>query len=69
MRFSVGHARGIAVQALGIEPERVGFLAQALVGPTELLPQRRQGRAVRVCFCGGFLVQPGIHGQDGGVGQ
>ena len=27
MRFAVGHARGIAVQALGIEPERIGLLA------------------------------------------
>lgn len=69
MRLAVGHARGIAVQALGIEPERIGLLAQALVGLAQFLAQRRQGRVVRVCFCGGCLVQPGIHGQDGGVGQ
>lgn len=69
MRLAVGHARGIAVQALGIEPKRIGLLAQALVGLAQFLAQRRQGRVVRVCFCGGGLVQPGIHGQDGGVGQ
>ena len=69
MRLSVGHSRGIAVQALGIEPERIGLLAQALVGLAQFLAQRRQGRVVRVCFCGGGLAQPGIHGQDGGVGQ
>ena len=61
MRFAVGHARGIAVQALGIETERVGFLAQALVGPTEFLSKRRQRRVVRVCFFGGRLVDSGVH--------
>ena len=61
MRLAVGHARGIAVQALGIEPGRIGLLAQALVGLAQFLAQRRQGRVVRVCFLGGRMVDSGVH--------
>ena len=61
MRLAVGHSRGITVQALGIEPERIGLLAQALVGLAQFLAQRRQGRVVRVCFFGGRLVDSCVH--------
>ena len=66
MRFSVGHSRGITVQALGIEPKRIGLLAQALVGLGQFEPERRQ-RGVE--WVGRRRGQPRIHGEDACIGQ
>ena len=69
MRLPIGHARGIAVQTLGIEPERIGLLAKPLVGSAQFLAQRRKWRVVRVGGLGCSLMDAAVHGQDGGVGQ